>query len=86
MSESMNEMQTTDYPDIFNRYINETTPGPTTMPRRTERRFHGREVPLWFGYVHVDDGGGLRREPEAQVLSEEVAVGNGERWEGPHDR
>ena len=55
MSESMNEMQTTDYPDIFNRYINETTPGPTTMPRRTERRFHGREVPLWFGYVHVDD-------------------------------
>ena len=55
MAERMSEMQTTDYPDIFKRYIDETDPGPTTMPRLAKRRFHGREVPLWFGYVHVDD-------------------------------
>ena len=55
MAEKMSEMQTTDYPDIFERYIEETNPGPAAMPRRTKRRFHGREVPLWFGYVHVDD-------------------------------
>ena len=55
MAEKMSEMQTTDYPDIFKRYIDETNPNPATMPRCTKRRFHGREVPLWFGYVHVDD-------------------------------
>ena len=48
-------MQTTDYPDIFKRYIEETAPDPANMPRHVKRRFHGREVPLWFGYVHVDD-------------------------------
>ena len=55
MAERIDEMQTTDYPDIFNRYIDDTNPDPTTMPRRVKRRFHGREVPLWFGYVHVED-------------------------------
>ena len=55
MAERMKEMQTTDYPDLFKRYVDETDPDPTTMPRLVTRRFHGREVRLWFGYVHVDD-------------------------------
>ena len=55
MEERISDMQTTDYPDIFRRYIEETDPDPTAMPRHLKRRFHGREVPLWFGYVHVDD-------------------------------
>ena len=55
MAERMSEMQTTNYPDIFKRYTEETDPDPTTIPRHVKRRFHGREVPLWFGYVHVDD-------------------------------
>ena len=55
MAEDVSKIQTTDYPDIFKRYIDETNPGSINMPRRAKRRFHGREVPLWFGYVHVDD-------------------------------
>ena len=55
MVEELSEMQTRGYPDIFKRYIEETAPDSTNTPRRVKRRFHGREVPLWFGYVHVDD-------------------------------
>lgn len=55
MTERVSEEQTVNFPDIFGRYIDETDPDPTSMPRRVQRRFHGREVPLWFGYVHVDD-------------------------------
>ena len=44
-----------EYPDIFQRYVDEMKPGPMEMPRRTNRRFHGREVPLWQGYVHVEN-------------------------------
>lgn len=43
------------YPDIFQRYVDEVNPEPSAMPRSTRRRFHGREIPLWQGYVHVDD-------------------------------
>ena len=43
------------YPDILQRYVDEVNPEPQEMPRPTKRRFHGREVPLWQGYVHVDD-------------------------------
>ena len=43
-----------EYPGIFQRYIDEMKPGLMGMPRHTIRRFHGREVPLWQGYVHVD--------------------------------
>ena len=43
-----------EYPDIFQRYVDEMKPGLMEMPRHTTRRFHGREVPLWEGYVHVD--------------------------------
>ncbi len=42
------------YPDIFQRYVDEVKPGPMGLPRRTTRRFHGRDVQLWQGYVHVD--------------------------------
>ena len=55
MAEKISEMQTAKHPDIFRRYIDETDPDPTTVPRHVKRRFHGREIPLWFGYVHVDD-------------------------------
>ena len=55
MSERMSEVQNMEYPNIFRRHIDETDPDPTSMPRRVNRRFHGREIPLWFGYVHVDD-------------------------------
>ena len=44
-----------EYPDIFQRYVDEMKPDPMESPRHTTRRFHGREVPLWQGYVHVDD-------------------------------
>ena len=43
-----------EYPDIFQRYVDEVKPGPMELPRHTTRRFHGREVSLWQGYVHVD--------------------------------
>ena len=44
-----------EYPDILQRYVDEMKPGPMEMPRITSRRFHGREVQLWQGYVHVDN-------------------------------
>ena len=43
-----------EYPDIFQQYVDEMKPGPMEMPQRTNRRFHGRDVPLWQGYVHVN--------------------------------
>ena len=43
-----------DYPDIFQRYVDEMNPPPMELPKRTTRRFHGRDVPLWQGYVHAD--------------------------------
>ena len=53
---SNNDFTTTsEYPDIFQRYVDTVKPGPMEMPRHTKRRFHGREVPLWQGYVHVDN-------------------------------
>ena len=49
------ESRDNGYPDIFERYVDEVKPDPMDLPRLTKRRFHGREVPLWFGYVHVDN-------------------------------
>ena len=43
------------YPDIFQRYVDEMNPPPMELPRHTTRRFHGQDVPLWQGYVHVDN-------------------------------
>ena len=45
---------THEYPDIFQRYVDEINPEPMDMPRRTTRRFHGRDVVLWQGYVHLE--------------------------------
>ena len=55
MTENLNQTSTTEYPEIFRRYVDEVNSDSATMPRRVDRRFHGREIPLWFGYVHVDD-------------------------------
>ncbi len=44
-----------EYPGIFQRYVDQVKPEPMGLPRLTVRRFHGREVPLWYGYVHVDN-------------------------------
>jgi len=44
-----------EYPDVFQRYVDEVQPDPMGLPRYTTRRFHGREVPLWYGCVHVDN-------------------------------
>lgn len=43
------------WPDILQRYVDEVKPPETDLPRPVERRFHGREVPLWLGKVHIDD-------------------------------
>ena len=43
------------YPAIFQRYVDEVNPHEMDLPRQTTRRFHGREVPLWLGYVHIDN-------------------------------
>lgn len=43
------------WPDILQRYVDEVKPPETDLPRPVDRRFHGREVPLWLGKVHIDD-------------------------------
>ena len=43
-----------EYPGIFQRYVDEENPSAIELPRRTTRRFHGRDVSLWQGFVHVD--------------------------------
>jgi len=45
----------TEWPDILQRYVDEVKPDPVGMPHPVIRRFHGRDVPLWQGYVHIDD-------------------------------
>ena len=55
MTEQVNAGPITEYPEVFKRHINEANPDSTTMPTQVKRRFHGHEVPLWFGYVHVND-------------------------------
>ncbi len=45
-----------DWPPILDRYVREVAAtAPEHQPRRTTRRYHGQEVPVWYGYVHVDD-------------------------------
>ena len=43
------------WPDILQRYVDEVKPPESDLPRPVARRFHGREVPLWLGKVHMDD-------------------------------
>lgn len=43
------------WPLILQRYVDEVKPPEIELPRPVVRRFHGREVPLWLGKVHIDD-------------------------------
>lgn len=44
------------WPAIFNRYVEEVAKeSPEAHPRQTVRRYHGLDVNLWYGKVHVDD-------------------------------
>lgn len=43
-----------NHPVIFDRYVKQY-PDKENGPRRTVRRYHGRDVNLWLGKVHVDD-------------------------------
>ncbi len=54
MTTTKEVMSVSEYPDIFQRYVDEMHPRPMDLPRSTTRRFHGRDVQLWQGYVHVD--------------------------------
>ena len=52
-----------------------------------KRRFHGREVPLWSGHVHVDDVEGYVENLRLRFYLKQVAVGNRERERKvAHDR
>ena len=55
MTYNKKDSHSSEYPDIFRSYVEETKSDPMSLPRLATRRFHGREVSLWQGYVHVDD-------------------------------
>ena len=45
-----------EWPRILDRYVREVAiADPEHQPRRTTRRYHGREVSLWYGRIHIDD-------------------------------
>lgn len=45
-----------EWPPILDRYIREVAgTDPEHQPRRTTRYYHGREVTVWYGRVHIDD-------------------------------
>lgn len=47
---------TTQWPQILDRYVQEVAKDDKeNHPRKTVRRYHGRDVSLWVGKVHVDD-------------------------------
>ena len=58
MTERISQMPAKEYPEIFSRYVHDMSPDRAAKPHLLTRRFHGREVPLWYGYVHVDEVGG----------------------------
>lgn len=44
-----------EWPQILQRFVDEMAPvAPDYIPRRVRRKFHGKEVTLWQGFVHVD--------------------------------
>ena len=49
------DAHTVRYPDILRRYVDEEKPSQEHLPRAVRKRFHGIEVQLWEGRVHVDD-------------------------------
>jgi len=56
MTPNVRSAPTGDWPDILDRYVREVTSSdPEHLPRRVLRRYHGQDVPVWFGRVNVDD-------------------------------
>lgn len=49
------QKKSNNWPGILQRYVDEVKPPEIDLPRITTRRFHGREVPLWLGKVHIDN-------------------------------
>lgn len=46
-----------DYPEIFDKYVETFKDSGTNehMPRRLTRRYHQKNITVWYGRVHVDD-------------------------------
>jgi hypothetical protein len=45
-----------EWPPILDRYLQEVAgTDPEHQPRKTTRHYHGKEVSVWYGRVHVDD-------------------------------
>jgi hypothetical protein len=45
-----------EWPPILDRYLREVAgDGQQHQPRKSTRHYHGREVSVWYGRVHVDD-------------------------------
>ncbi len=45
-----------EWPTILDRYVREVASADAEhQPRRMTRRYHGREVSVWYGRVHIDD-------------------------------
>lgn len=50
------KIPTGEWPQLLNRYIEENgVSSPEFLPRRVRKKFHGTEVTVWEGRVHVDD-------------------------------
>src|SRR5688572_3198523 len=51
-----NDAKTKPWPNILQRYIDEVASSdPDQHPRRVVRRYHGIDVTMWQGRVHVND-------------------------------
>lgn len=51
-----NPPKTPQWPGILDRYVREVAKdSEDNHPRKTVRRYHGRDVSLWMGKIHVDD-------------------------------
>ena len=55
MESIMQRKTSNGWPYILQRYVDEVNPPEIELPRPVVRRFHGREVTLWSGKVHIDD-------------------------------
>lgn len=55
MKNTTQQMSSNKWPDILQKFVDEVKPPETDLPRPVTRRFHGREVPLWLGKVHIDN-------------------------------
>lgn len=56
MSTKASSADRPEWPPILDRYVSQVAGADTEHhPRRTTRRYHGREVSIWYGRVHIDD-------------------------------